>query len=66
MKRLRLLRLEVQPVFVFDDGHDLIEQRGEPFVLLPSEIPRFPEKFEADFEALRAQVEGSVPTGDED
>ena len=62
-KRLRLLRLVVQPTYVLDDGEHLIEQTGEPFVVQPSEVAAFSEKWASDFAELsrRLQADSDQP-----
>lgn len=41
MKKLRLLKVIVQPVFVVDDGEELVEQTAEPVVVSPADWPTF-------------------------
>lgn len=41
MRKLRLLKVIVQPVFVVDDGDQLIEQTAEPIVVSPADWPTF-------------------------
>jgi len=41
MRKLRLLKVIVQPVFVVDDGEQLVEQTAEPVVVLPADWPTF-------------------------
>jgi hypothetical protein len=58
-KRLRLLKVIVQPVFVVDDGAELVEQPAEPVVVSPAEWPTFATaRFAEGMEQLRQQVEG--------
>ena len=57
--RLRLLRLEVRPVFALDDGVNLTETPGQSFTIAPSGIEGFPAKWAADFAALKEQVENA-------
>ena len=56
-RKLRLVKLVVQPLFVIDDGENLEEYPGQVFDLRPRDIDAFPEKWAADFAALRRQVE---------
>lgn len=64
--RLRLLKVICQPVFVLDDGLNLVEQAAEPVVVPAAEWPTYPsEAFVRDMEALRAKIEGSGAPGDE-
>lgn len=41
MRKLRLLKVIVQPVFVVDDGDELVEQTAEPVVVSPADWPTF-------------------------
>jgi hypothetical protein len=41
MRKLRLLKVIVQPVFVVDDGEQLVEQTAEPVVVSPADWPTF-------------------------
>lgn len=41
MRKLRLLKVIVQPVFVVDDGERLVEQTAEPVVVSPADWPTF-------------------------
>lgn len=41
MRKLRLLKVIVQPVFVVDDGEQLVEQSAEPVVVSPADWPTF-------------------------
>jgi hypothetical protein len=41
-KRLRLLKVIVQPVFVLDDGETLSEVTPQPFVVTAKEWPTYP------------------------
>lgn len=59
MRRLRLLKVVVQPVFVVDDGETLTEQAAQPMEVPAAEWPGFAEgRFAEGFESLRQQVEG--------
>jgi hypothetical protein len=59
-KRLRLLKVIVQPIFVIDDGETLVEHPVEPVVVSPPEWPSFATgRFLEGFEQLREQVENS-------
>lgn len=58
MKRLRLLKVVCQPVFVLDDGDELIEHSAEPVTVPAAEWPTYPvERFAESFAMLREQVE---------
>lgn len=52
-KRLRLLHLQVQPVYVIDDGEHLTTQPGEPFTVASVDVPGFSEVFVADLAVLQ-------------
>jgi hypothetical protein len=59
-RKLRLLKVIVQPVFVVDDGEQLVELRADPVEVSGREWPTFPEgRFQEGVEALRRQVEGA-------
>lgn len=58
MKRLRLLKVIVQPTFVLDDGETLTELTVQPTTVSPSQWPTFATtEFAAAMEQLRQQVE---------
>lgn len=58
MRKLRLLKVIVQPVFVIDDDDNLTEQIAEPVVVTAAEWPGYASGgFAEGFEALRLQVE---------
>jgi hypothetical protein len=57
MKKLRLVKITMQPTFVIDDGAELIEQIGAVFVVPAAAVPYFSEKWEHDFEEMRIQFE---------
>ena len=58
-RKLRLLKVVVQPVFVVDDGENLVEQAADPIVVPASAWPTYAnEGFARSVEALREQVEG--------
>lgn len=58
-RRLRLLKVIVQPVFVVDDGETLVERIAEPVVVPAEEWPDFPTgRFAEGFEQLSREVEG--------
>lgn len=58
MKKLRLLKVIVQPVFVVDDGQQLVEQAADPVVVSPAEWPTFATTAFVDgMEELQAQLE---------
>jgi hypothetical protein len=41
MKKLRLLKVVVQPTFVFDDGENLNEVIAEPITVSPADWPSY-------------------------
>lgn len=56
-RRLRLLKVIVQPVFVVDDGENLTEQVAEPVAVSPEEWPTFASaRFLDGMEALEARL----------
>lgn len=57
-KRLRLLKVIVQPVFVVDDGENLTELSAQPMSVSSTEWPVFATTgFAEAVEQLRQQVE---------
>ena len=67
-KRLRLLKVMVQPIFVVDDDADgLSELVAQPIEVPAIEWPTFATgRFAEATAALREQVEGGGPTGAEE
>jgi hypothetical protein len=62
-KRLRLLKVLCQPIFVLDDGETLVEQVAQPVEVSAAEWPTFATaRFVQAFEALQQQIE-SDPNG---
>ncbi len=60
MSRLRLLKVIVQPVFVVDDGEQLIEQPAQPVTVSPQDWPTFATTtFVEGMQALQADLDGS-------
>ncbi|MGI8807515.1 MAG: hypothetical protein ACR2KK_06685 [Acidimicrobiales bacterium] len=58
--KLRLLKVICQPVFVLDDGENLVEQTAEPVVVTAAEWPTYAtEAFARSFDTLRTQVEAA-------
>ena len=58
-RRLRLLKVIVQPVFVIDDGEMLTEHVAQPMTVSAGDWRDYATgPFLASFEALRQQVEG--------
>lgn len=51
---LRLVHLQITPVYVDDDGADLTLIEGAPFTRKASEIATFPEWWAEQFAALQA------------
>jgi hypothetical protein len=62
-RKLRLLKVIVQPVFVLDDGDNLTEVSADPVVVSPEEWPTYPTSgFAQAVGALQAQIDdGSLP-----
>ena len=58
-KRLRLLHLEITPVFVEDNGEDLNVLRGETIQVSNALIPDFPERWATEFAAFQAHYEAT-------
>ena len=57
-KKLRLLKVNVQPVFVIDDGETLSEQAAQPVTVSAEDWPTYPtEGFARAEEILKHQVE---------
>lgn len=48
MKKLRLLRVVVQPVFVIDDGETLVEETGQPTSVPAAQWPEAPARLETE------------------
>lgn len=79
MRRLRLVKVIVQPVFVLDDGEDIVEINHQPTVIPASEWPtyssvRFPRELKEwqahldDEDRARTHSQGPMrhqPTADE-
>lgn len=58
MSRLRLLKVIVQPVFVVDDGAQLVEQPAQPVTVSPQDWPTFATtQFVEGMAALQAQLD---------
>lgn len=61
MGKLRLLHLEVTPVFVDDDGENLSVIRGQQFAVASADVPEFSERWAYEFPILQAQHESQKP-----
>lgn len=62
-RKLRLLKVLVQPVFVIDDGDALTEVQAEAVVVSPEEWPTYPTTgFAQAVENLQAQIDGADGT----
>lgn len=57
MGKLRLLHLEITPVFVDDDGEHLTTLRGDTFAVPDAEVANFSETWASQFPALQARHE---------
>lgn len=59
MRKLRLLKVITQAVFVVDDGETLVEQPTQPIEVPAAEWPTFAtRRFAEGVEQLRQQTEG--------
>lgn len=57
-KRLRLLKVIVQPVFVLDDGEELTELTTDPVIVAARDWPDYPKTtFLESVADLRAQFD---------
>lgn len=48
MKRLRLMKVVVQPIFVVDDGETLAEQNTPPIEVTAANWPAFADRLEGE------------------
>ena len=60
---LRLLKVIVQPVFVFDDGESLVEQIAEPLVVPAAEWPAFPARLAVEMGEMEKQLAARLNLG---
>lgn len=64
VRKVRLLKVIVQPIIVVDDGETLSEHAIERQVVAPADWPDYPTKgFAEAFERLRADIEGPEASG---
>ncbi|MFL5781797.1 MAG: hypothetical protein ACJ760_10835 [Thermoleophilaceae bacterium] len=56
-KRLRLVKVVVQPHFVIDDGDQLEERIGEPVQVPAAEWPEYPRRLDALVAELESALE---------
>jgi hypothetical protein len=56
-KRLRLVKVVVQPHFVIDDGEQLEERVGEPVQVPAAEWPDYPRRLEVQVAELESALE---------
>lgn len=56
MKKLRLVKVIVHPIFVLDDGENITEFENQPSVIPASEWPDFPERLKRDIAEAEAQL----------
>lgn len=64
MRKLRLLKVIVQPVFAIDDGENLVEQVAEPVSISAAEWPGYATgQFAHAVDQLRQEVEEESPNG---
>jgi hypothetical protein len=63
MRKLRLVSVAVQPVFMLDDGENLTAMDPHPPVVIPAaEWPSYSgERFPREVAAWQAQLDGSAP-----
>lgn len=59
MKRLRMLHVVLQPVFVVDDGDDLTPLPVAPITIPAAQWANVVETFADGVAALREQIEGA-------
>lgn len=61
MPKLRLVKVIVQPVFVLDDGEQIIEVEHGPVVIPASEWSTYSgERFQAEVKAWQAQLDAAA------
>jgi hypothetical protein len=60
MKRLRLLKIEIRPTFVLDDGHDLTELVAAPLTINGADWSPYVAPG-GGFERAMADAEGRLP-----
>lgn len=65
MKRVRLLKLIVQPVLVVDDGVSLVEQQVQPITLTAYQVLGFPTELFKQIDALQQQLNAAEGSGKE-
>lgn len=58
--RLRLLKVFVQPVFIFDDGETLTEQTADIVLVTAKDWPTYYERFAEEILVLEQQYIESV------
>ena len=68
MKRIRLLKVVVQPVFVIDDGDTLTEQPGKQIAVDANGWRQFGETAfgDVDMAMLQAQLDAQEPADETD
>lgn len=68
MGKLRLLHLEIHPVFLDDDGENLTPIQSERFIVPASRVAGFSERWAKDFAVLqeRHEANDSSPEAEED
>lgn len=60
MKRLRLVKVIVHPIFVVDDGETISEFENRPSAIPASEWDAFPEKLKADIAEVESQLNAEL------
>jgi hypothetical protein len=58
VRRLRLVKLVVQPMLVLDDGEHLEELTAQPLIITAAELDAFPERWRALLADQEAELNG--------
>lgn len=61
MKKLRLVKVIVHPIFVVDDGEQLTEFENTASTIPAVEWPDFPARLQADIAEAEAQLNAEAP-----
>lgn len=65
IKRVRLLKVVIQPTFVIDDGTTLIERTSEPVLISAEQWPTYyKEQFLPNVELLEQSINQESSNGD--
>lgn len=57
-KKVRLVKVIVQPILVVDDGENLSEQTVQPIHVPAAEWPTYPEKMEDELRRTESELNG--------